>query len=165
LNKMEFYNFYMEEIHDNKYIIQKFIDSRSVQGHPYDCRINVEKNGEGEWTLARKFIRIGIGQKVVSNISQGGGVSNTIPFLKSNFPKEYLKIERKLEEVGKIIPKKVEELRGTTLMTLAIDVGIDKNGEVYIFEVNSAPGTTQLRDRIALIRSDYYKYVLLNGVK
>src|SRR5690625_1574245 len=33
LNKMEFYNFYMEEIHDNKYIIQKFIDSRSVQGH------------------------------------------------------------------------------------------------------------------------------------
>src|SRR5699024_6109912 len=158
----ELYDFYEENIKDKNYMLQKYIDSRSKQGHPYDCRINVEKNGEGKWVVARKIIRIGIGQKVVSNISKGGGVSNTEPFLRTNFGQMREKIEQELNEIAETLPYKVEKLRKTKLMTLGIDIGIDSSGEVYVFELNSSPGTSQLRSEAALLRAEYYKYVLEN---
>src|SRR5699024_12879308 len=54
-------DFYRNNIEEKDYIIQKFINSKTKQGYPFDCRINMEKNNLGEWTVARKFIRIGIG--------------------------------------------------------------------------------------------------------
>src|SRR5699024_6870581 len=156
----EFKSFYEANIEINRYIIQKYIDSTTAQGNPFDCRICVEKDGNGEWVLAKKFIRIGIGQKAVSNISKGGGVSATEPFLKFNFGDKWHEVENKLVDVSLTLPKKMEKLRNYTLMTLGIDVGIDKLGNVYVFEVNSSPGNSQSTFETSLYRSQYYKYVL-----
>src|SRR5699024_4287862 len=156
----EFKIYYEDNIEGNRYIIQKYIDSSTVQGNPFDCRICVEKNGDGEWVLAKKFIRIGIGQKAVSNISKGGGVSATVPFLKFNFGDKWREVENKLMAVAVTLPKKIEQLRDYSLMTMGIDIGIDKQGNVYVFEVNSSPGTSQSAYETSLYRSQYYKYVL-----
>lgn len=153
-------NIYNEGISSKPYIIQQFIDSITKGGYPFDCRINMEKNDQGEWVIAKKFIRIGINQKVVSNISRGGGVSETKPFLKANFNQKYIEIENKLKEIGKTLPKKIEELRGIRLVRMGIDLGINTNGDVFLFEVNSSPGTSQLRDKAALLRVDFYSYML-----
>ena len=154
------YPFFEENLSTKNYIIQKFIHSNTKQGHPFDCRINVEKNGKGQWSIARMFIRIGIGQKVVSNISQGGAVSKLNSFLNANFPEAQVKlIEQRLKEVAKTVPLKVEELRKQQLMTLGIDVGIDRDGSVYLFEVNGAPGTSQLRAEVAELRAQYYSFM------
>jgi len=160
LNDDELLDFYRNNIEGKDYIIQKFINSKTKQGYPFDCRINMEKNNLGEWTVARKFIRIGIGQKVVSNISQGGAVSGLKSFLNANFQNDKAKeIERKLNVIAKTLPQKVEEMRRQELMIMGIDVGIDKDGSVYLFEVNSAPGTTQLRAQAAELRAQYYSYI------
>ena len=165
LSKQEIHNFFNEKIKGKRYLIQKYINSKTRQGYPFDCRINVEKNGKGEWETARKFIRIGIGQKVVSNISQGGGVSNVKPFLKTNFGDKWKQIINDIDEIANTLPYKIEQLRETELMTLGIDIGIDSDGKVYLFETNSAPGTTQLRAEVALLRAQYYNFVLNNYVK
>lgn len=159
-NASDFKSFYIQKIKDKKYIIQKYIDSTTIQGHPFDCRINMEKDSNGNWVLAKNFIRIGIGQKTVSNISKGGGVSSTKPFLEANFKSKRKSIEKKLNFIAETLPQKVEFLKGFNLMILGIDVGIDKNGDVYIFEINGSPGTSQLNYEAALYRSQYYKYVL-----
>ena len=160
LTRDDLYTLFEENLSTKKYIIQKFIHSITKQGYPFDCRINVEKNGKGEWSTARMFIRIGIGQKVVSNISQGGAVSKLKSFLNANFPVEQVKvIEQRLKEIAKTVPLKVEELRKQQLMTLGIDVGIDRDGSVYLFEVNGAPGTSQLRAEVAELRAQYYSFI------
>lgn len=71
--------------------------------------------------------------------------------------------EMKLEQVkefGLQAAAKLESLRKTKLATLSIDLGIDNNGDIFIFEVNDAPITTNLLGEIALIRTDYYQYLL-----
>lgn len=164
LTKDELKDFFKESIEGKKYIIQKYILSRTLQGDPFDCRVHVEKNGAGEWVSARNFIRIGIGQKVISNVNQGGGISDPEPFLKSNFGDKWEEINSKLNEIAITLPYKIEELRGTRLMSMGMDVAIDRNGDLYLFEVNGAPTTAPLRSEAAMLRVEYYKYILQTQV-
>lgn len=45
-------------------------------------------------------------------------------------------------------------------MTLGMDIGIDKDGELYLFEVNDGPATAALISEVAYLRSNYYNYIL-----
>lgn len=153
---------FVKDYLDSTYIMQKYISSRSIQGDPFDCRIHLEKNGNGEWEVAKKYIRIGIGQKVVSNISQGGGISDSKPFLKANFGNKGKEIERNLNRLAATYPYKHEEYRGTDMITMGLDVGIDKDGDLYLFEVNAAPITSPLLSQVATLRIEYYNYLINN---
>lgn len=149
----------------NGYILQKYISSRSLQGDPFDCRIHFEKNGQGSWEIAKMYIRIGIGQKVISNMNQGGGMADPENYLKANFPDKWKEIYRKLLNLGEIFPYKFEELRQTDIMSLGIDVGIDSDGKIYVFEANGAPSTVALRLESIDLRTKYYKYLVKNKIK
>lgn len=153
-------DFFAEFIKNKQYMLQKYISSRSIQGDPFDCRVHVEKNAEGKWTIARKFIRIGIGQKVTSNLSQGGSISDTEPFLKANFGEEWEGIDWKLNELGDTLPYHIEKLRKTNIMSMGMDIGIERDGKLYLFEINGAPITGPLRSEAAMLRTEYYKYIL-----
>src|SRR5690625_1515955 len=163
LTSSEFEQFYMENIRYEKYILQKHISSRTIHGDPFDCRVHVEKNGKGEWANARTFIRIGVGQKVISNVNFGGGRSDLNPFLKTNFKDNWKQIEQRLHELATTLPYKIEQLRATHIMTLGFDVGIEQNGQLYLFEANSNTGTDSLKAEVAMLRAEYYKYVLMHG--
>src|SRR5699024_2978574 len=134
LSYQELISFFDQFIKDKRYILQKYVTSRTNQGDPFDCRVHAEKNGKAEWVSARNFIRIGIGQKVVSNVNQGGGISDPKPFLKANFGDDWEKIFENLNKLAVTLPKKIEQLRGTHIMSLGMDVGIEKDGSLYLFE-------------------------------
>lgn len=156
--------FFEESIKNKNYMLQKYISSRTVQGDPFDCRVHVQKNGNGKWVVARNFIRIGIGQKVISNVNQGGGISEPDPFLKANFGEKWETINKKLNELATTLPYKIEEIRKIELISLGFDVAIDKDGELYLFESNGAPTTKPLKAESAMLRAEYYSYVLKNKV-
>jgi glutathione synthase/RimK-type ligase-like ATP-grasp enzyme len=162
LNHKQLKKFFEETLKGNGYIIQKYVTSRSLQGDPFDCRIHVEKNGQGKWVSARNFIRIGIGQKVISNVNQGGGIGDPEPFLRANFGDKWEEINQKLNNLALTLPYKVEELRKTHMMSMGMDIGIDRDGELYLFEVNSAPTTDPLKAEAAILRTNYYKYIIDN---
>lgn len=160
----EFKDFYEKNIADENHLIQKFIHSRTAQDNPFDCRIHAEKNGLGKWEIAKMYVRIGIGQRVVSNVNQGGGIADVKQFLTANFPDKTKVILKNLKDFGNAFPHKIEEIRNTELMTLGMDVGIDENGDLYLFEVNAAPTVASMRGEVALLRCDYYKYLIKNKI-
>src|SRR5690625_207546 len=86
-----------EKYSKRSYVIQEYVVSRSLFDEPIDWRVHLEKNGNNEWEVARSFVRIGLGEKVVSNISQGGGISRVDPFLKANFRENWKVIKKKIE--------------------------------------------------------------------
>lgn len=158
----DFLQFYEEAVKGKNYIVQKHIHSRTKQGDPFDCRIHVEKNGEGDWEAARNFIRIGIGQKVISNVNQGGGISDIEPFLEANFGEKSHEILDKIDHLAATLPYKIEEWRDTHIMSLGFDVAIDPEGQLYLFESNGSPITTPLESKAGMLRASYYKYLLEN---
>jgi|GEM_PF-4420011 len=84
----------------------------------------------------------------------------TKSILKANFSEKWNEIYKKLLELEDTFPYKYEELRESELMNLGIDIGIDPMGNLYIFEANGAPDTSNLRAEAANYRSMYYKYLL-----
>ncbi|MFD1416305.1 YheC/YheD family protein [Oceanobacillus jeddahense] len=155
----------LEEFFDNtvkgkNYILQKYVTSITPQGDPFDCRVHVEKDGTGKWAVAKIYVRIGIGQSVISNVNQGGGISDPEEFLKANFNGQQEEIYQNLLKLGTQISEKMEQLRGTHIMSLGLDIGIDTNGKLYLFEVNDGPSTKAVISEVAFLRSNYYLYVL-----
>lgn len=106
------------------------------------------------------YVRIGIGQSVISNVNRGGGISDPKEFLKANFSEQQEEIYQDLLQLGTQIHEKMEQLRGTHIMSLGLDIGIDTNGKLYLFEVNDGPSTKAVISEVAFLRSNYYLYVL-----
>ncbi|WP_020006103.1 YheC/YheD family protein [Salinicoccus albus] len=162
LNESELEGFFNHSIAKKGYVLQQYVSSRTSGGEPFDCRIHVEKNEHGEWESARNYIRIGIGQKVISNVNQGGGISKPVPFLKANFGRQWKAINQKLNQLAVTLPYKVESLRSTHIMSLGMDIGIGRDGQLYLFEVNDGPDTSAVIAEVAYLRSNYYRYILRN---
>lgn len=93
-------------------------------------------------------------------MSQGGGVSEPVAFLKAFYGDKWETIYSNLVRIGKTLPQKMEKLRKTHIMYLGIDIGIESNGDLYLFETNDGPGTTNVISEAAFHRSNYYAYVL-----
>lgn len=149
-----------KEFRNGRYIVQKYVHSRTLQGDPFDCRIHLEKNGLNKWTIVKKAIRIGIGQRVISNVNQGGGIADCKQFLKANFGGKSDEINLKLNHIGNLVAPIVEKIRQTELMTLGLDIGISPKGDLYLFEINGVPATTFAPVKIAFTRVKYYEYML-----
>src|SRR5690625_929548 len=152
LTYTELENYYKEHIENKHYITQKFITSVSRDNNPIDCRIHLEKDGKGDWKLAGQFIRIGIGQTVVSNIRYGGCISEVKGYLQNNFEENWNEIYDNITAVGRTLPYMLEEYKEKEFTTMGFDVGIDLDGNLCIFEVNSYPIVTPQRARVAKLR-------------
>lgn len=160
LSLEELKKFYTDTLSFDKYIVQKYVSSITKNGEPFDCRIRLEKNGKGKWQVAIYLIRIGTNQKVVSNVAQGGSVSRLEPFLEANFPMISDELKTSIQSIAKTLPSKTETLFQTNLTSLGIDIGIDKNGDLFLFEIEPGPGSEFALGEIALIKSEYYKYIM-----
>ncbi|TCM59596.1 YheC/D-like protein [Acinetobacter calcoaceticus] len=140
--------------------IQQYIDSNTIEGHPYDIRLHVQRGKGGNWKIVKIYPRIGLSQKVTSNLSQGGGISNLNSFLKSQFGDQSEYIRTELRNLAINLPKDFQKNYSYTLDALGIDVGIDSENNLKIFEINTYPGSNFLDLESAIVRVEYYKYLL-----
>lgn len=154
---------YENQLKQKNYIIQNYIKSRTKQGEPFDCRVHLEKKSKDHWVIANTFIRIGIGQSIVSNINQGGGISRTKDFLSANFGEQGIDIFKDIKDSSILIAKELEKMTSSTYMTMGLDVGIDPNGKIVVFEVNSYPIIKPSMAEIIMIRPLFYKDMLIKS--
>ena len=154
-----------EHFIEKRHIAQRYISSRTKAGDPFDCRVHMEKNGRGEWEAASMLVRIGIGQKIISNINQGGGMAELEPFLKANRPDCAEAVVERLNELAATLPAWYEEQRQVEIMTLGIDVAITEEGEVFVFETNPIPFVDFNLGQVAMLRTAYYRWLADHRVK
>lgn len=150
--------FFSQTISDRTYICQPFIESKTKEGHPFDVRIHTRKNSEGNWSTVKIYPRIGIGKSITSNISQGGGTSPINSFLEAQFGGKWRDVKRNLNQLSKSFPKRFQAMYDYSLDGLGIDLGIDKSGKLWLFEVNTYAGQEYFKAESAEARVSYYKY-------
>ncbi|CAM5795525.1 MULTISPECIES: YheC/YheD family endospore coat-associated protein [Brevibacillus] len=127
------------------FLVQPYLSLHTPDGTPFDVRVLVQKNGNGEWETTGKAVRLGNKQSITSNL-HGGGKAAPLPiFLAKHFSeKTRSKIEMQLDQLVAELPPFLELEHGR-LVELGIDVGIDTSGNIWIIEVNSRPGRTVFR--------------------
>lgn len=160
--KEELYEVLTDIIATRNYLLQPFIESRTKTGLTYDLRLHVQKNGAGEWAINLIYPRISGYKKLVSNISSGGFRGDFDSFLIDEFGEEQSTIKSKIENFALEFTNHFETLYPTSFDELGIDIALDKNRKIWIFEVNWRPGSKQREFEEAKLLIPYCKYLLEN---
>ncbi|GMK38481.1 endospore coat-associated protein YheC [Paenibacillus sp. CCS19] len=125
---------------EKRYLIQQGIPIKLPNGRVHDYRMLVQKDGEGAWRVTGCAGRIGAQNSVTSNL-HGGGHAATMDTLLKRWIKNESKIEtvkRDAESFGVQVAQHLEQSYGR-LCELALDLAIDKQGRVWLLEVNPKP--------------------------
>ncbi|WP_193065104.1 YheC/YheD family protein [Oceanobacillus oncorhynchi] len=161
----ELKSFYNNNIKGSKHTIQQNLLSTTNNGDPFDCKIHLEKNGEGEWQIAKNFIRIGLGSNAISNVKQGAGIADAKVFFKANYPEHAKTMLEKLNMLGLQLASKIEDLSNLRLANLGLEIVIDSKGNLYLSKIDSNFIPNLLFSDISLLRTDYYNFIRNNLIK
>lgn len=145
------------------YFIQAFINSSTKEGLAYDIRLHVQKNGKGEWETTLTYPRISGNKRMISNITSGGYRGELVPFLKDEFGEEYFNIKKLLDHFSISFSKHFESLYDKKFDELGIDIGIDENQKLWIYEVNWRPGSKHREFDVAKKLIQYALFLVENS--
>lgn len=139
-NKTQLISWIRSFIQDTRYLIQPFLSLSTPDNRPFDLRILVQKNEDLQWETTGMAIRLGKSKSITSNLHGGGDATKLDPFLEKYFsPNNITHIKEQIEQLAMTVPSHIEKHHGP-LVELGLDVGIDREGNVWIIEVNSKPG-------------------------
>ena len=147
---------YLNKLRSKKRIlVQKFINCRLRTGEPYDFRMHLQKNRQGRWVVTIIFPRVASMNKVITNLSQGSQMIELPRFLINEFGNEAKNIEKMLHDFSLNFIVHFESLYPYHFDELALDVGLDKDRKIWIYEVNWRPGHVFIEVKTAKNAIDY----------
>lgn len=155
-DKQKFIGWVNQFIGRRRFIIQQYLDLCTSKEQPYDVRVLVQKDQHGAWDITGMSVRLGDKDNITSNLHGGGSVEQLASFLKKEYDeKKTNKIINEINRLALSIPPFLESNHGN-LFELGIDIGVDRQGEIWIIEINSKPGRkvfSLLKDKEKTIRA------------
>lgn len=125
---------------NHPYLLQPYLDLNSTQGEPFDIRVLMQKNDKGLWEITGRAARVGQKKTLTSNLHGGGTACRALPFLIREFGEQSGRsMISTMDLLSTRIPVYLESHVGR-LAELGIDFGVDRQGRIWILEVNSKPG-------------------------
>jgi len=141
----EMLEFISDKISKEEYLVQPYINCRTKLGSPYDLRLHVQKGLSGEWAITKIYPRIAERGSIVCNLARGGHTIELTSFLKKEFGNNYLNIQKSIEifslQLAKHMDKIQNNLYKEELDELGIDIGLDANQKIWVYEINWRPGS------------------------
>lgn len=143
-SRQQLNDFIKSKISNGTHIIQPYIQSVTKSGQVFDFRLHVQKDGEGKWVITTIYPRVAPTGSIIANINNGGFTNYLDPFLQQEFKEEAFNIRRTLEYFSLSLANHLDELQmvqyGEILDEIGIDIGLDENLKIWIYEVNWRPG-------------------------
>ncbi|WP_423801442.1 YheC/YheD family protein [Neobacillus sp. SAB-20_R2A] len=123
----------------HQYLMQPYLELTNSELQPFDIRILLQKNEHGNWGEIGRGVRIGTSGGILSNLSAGGMAtafsewSTSLPAARREF------IQQELTSILTELPHLLER-SFLPLFEIGVDIGIAKNGSIWILDMNSKPG-------------------------
>lgn len=121
-----------------KLIVQEGIRLIRIDKKPLDFRVHVNKDDKGHWNVSAIAAKIA-GDGSPTTHSRFGGVVRSLDEVFSEEEKRGAYSE-KLHKAALDLAAAIEDNIGGIVAEIGFDLGIDRNGNVWMFEANSKPG-------------------------
>ncbi|MFC5529326.1 YheC/YheD family protein [Cohnella yongneupensis] len=124
----------------SSYVVQQGIRLVEIDNCPIDFRFHMHKDGRNQWVVA------GIGAKkagrgsVTTHIKNGGSLMTPEQALSRTFGDRAETVLKEAKDVAVKLSESIERNYPHTLGELGLDIGIDRDGAVWMFEANAKPG-------------------------
>ncbi|GAA3406922.1 YheC/YheD family protein [Paenibacillus hodogayensis] len=133
-----FYDWFEPSLTCRPYIVQETIVTDLWMSGAADIRLHMNKNGAGQWEFSHALFRIAQNR---SHVIPSQIMMLTMDKWRSMFPAETQRIdgvERELIELGCRVGELMDHT-GYHMADIGIDLGMKRNGELRIFEINPLP--------------------------
>ncbi|MEH7352350.1 YheC/YheD family protein [Neobacillus drentensis] len=123
------------------YLLQQPIHLHTFEERKVDYRVILQKDGTGHWQCTGIIARFGNTNAISSNFKANGFAMEGTLALMTQFGYDELTAFKKYQEIISICRKMactVDEIAGG-YADLGIDIGIDKDGKVWVIEMNKRP--------------------------
>ncbi|ACB85152.1 YheC/YheD family protein [Natranaerobius thermophilus] len=145
-------------------IIQKGISLARLNDNPFDIRVLVQKNIEGNWVISALSFRVADKNAVITNCAAGAKEICVPP---GENPLGSGLSLKSLENFTNKTLSALEKYYGP-LGELGLDIGLDTNGKIWLIEANSQPSSRGYREAASkeVLRDifglplDYAKYLI-----
>lgn len=149
---------FVEEKEESAWWLQPYICSKDVNNEAFDIRIPLFRAEQGEWRIAKSYVRQGAGE-VTSNLATGGKTQDAHGFLMANFSAgQATKILHNLESLAYSVVDTLQSHYDFTIDALGCDFGTDGE-KIYLFEVNAYPGIKGCMQEAAVAKVQYYNFL------
>lgn len=122
-----------------RYLIQPDLRLLSVDQSPFDVRLLMQRDLSGKWIRTKMFARVARRGEYASNISRGGSGVPLEEVLGRVLPGRAERVVRAVRKAGALVAHAMEESAQSPVGELGIDIGIDRNLNLWLIEVNSKP--------------------------
>ncbi|XXM70994.1 YheC/YheD family protein [Lysinibacillus sphaericus] len=126
--------FLQEMFGEEKYILQQPLHLQ-FQDSIIDFRVIMIKNRNGMWKNFGIMGRNGVKGHIVSNRHRGGKVEPAADTLDKMFPEKKFDYLMEMEKLSQMAAKAIENC-GFLFGKLGIDIGIDREGRMWLIEIN-----------------------------
>lgn len=127
-------------MHRRSYIVQEGLRLARYKGRPFDVRVTLYKNAQGEWLPMGPTAKIAGKGSITTHVANGGRVIHLDRALQHAFGEQAEDVRRRLYKAAVTIAIAVERVTRQQLGELGLDIGISSDGRVALFEANSKPG-------------------------
>lgn len=138
-NKTSFAAWFDKLLASQNYLCQPLLEIVDDDGCVFDLRILLQKDCNGEWREQGRGLRKGEAGHVISNLSGG---AEPVPY-EAWFDKlpafKQVLLEDELKTIIKNLPLLLEDAY-KPLFEIGVDIGVARDGAVWVLDVNSKPG-------------------------
>lgn len=123
-----------------RFIVQQGLDLTDEEGRVMDIRVLLQKNHKGKWTVTKMYARLGPDNSITSNLAGGGTAYPLGEILESQYdPSMINDIRAEIREIAARVAAAIEKTSGELFAEFGIDIGLDRDGRLWLIEVNSKP--------------------------
>lgn len=144
------------------YLAQSYLKLVDQQNRPFDIRILMQKDGDGQWVERGRGLRTGQQDGILSNLSAGAETQSVDNWLNSLDSKKTEFLQRELTEITTQLPKIIEQTY-PPLFEIGIDIGVAQDLSLWILDVNSKPGRKVVLETTPNAQESLYKAPLEYG--
>lgn len=119
-------------------IVQQGISLIRSEKRPVDFRVHTNKDSQGNWQVTAIAAKVAGSGSVTTHIKNGGSVKTLKELF--NDQEKVKETEQKLTTAAITLSKSIENHLDGIIAEIGFDFGLDKQGQVWMFEANSKPG-------------------------
>jgi hypothetical protein len=124
---------------NREYLIQASVPLLTYRNSPFDVRILIQKNSQGEWDLSGIGIRVAGSHGITTHVPQGGKIISPEQAFEMYFSKaEQKALFNRIRRTAIGVAKSLEEHYGN-LGEMSMDLGITRLKQIWFFEANAKP--------------------------
>lgn len=124
----------------SKYLVQQGIPLMKINGRPVDFRVHLYKNRNNQWVVTAIAAKAAGNGSVTTHVRTGGKVLSFMDALRHGFGARAKEVHREIQQTAIKLAQYIESSIGQDLGELGFDIGVDRQGRIWMFEANSKPG-------------------------